>query len=30
MHTDDTPPARIEVFTTGDLLDALREAGHDE
>jgi hypothetical protein len=21
--------ARIEVFTTGDLLDALRDAGHD-
>lgn len=25
-HTD----ARIELFTTGDLLDALREAGHSE
>ncbi len=25
-HTD----AGIEVFTTGDLLDALRDAGHDE
>lgn len=25
-HTD----ARIEVFTTGDLLDALRDAGHGE
>ena len=25
-HTD----ARIEVFTTGDLLDALRDTGHDE
>ena len=24
-HTD----AGIEVFTTGDLLDALRDAGHD-
>jgi hypothetical protein len=21
--------ARIEIFTTGDLLDALRDAGHD-